>query len=85
MSAEVFRACLGIRVALFSLPGFFSPLVFLFSLAFGLFFETFASWVLALEVLNHFVFSWMHRAKWSPYCGSFCVDGRQATAMECSQ
>lgn len=64
---------------------FFFFLGVLFSLAFGLFFETFASRVLAVEVLNHFVFSWMHRARWSSYCGSFCGDGRQATVLEPGQ
>lgn len=52
---------------------------------FGSIFETFASRVLALEVLNHFVLPWLHRARWSPYCGCFCVERRQATVMERSQ
>lgn len=82
MSAEVLRACLGLCVACFSLPGLLPPpfWVFLFNLAFGLFFETFASRVLAVEVLTHFVLPWKHRARWPPNCGCFCVDGRQANS-----
>lgn len=63
--------------AWFALPPFW---VFLFNLAFGLFFETFASRVLAVEVLTHFVLPWKHRARWPPNCGCFCVDGRQANS-----
>ena len=58
------------------------PLVFVFNLAWVYFLKPFASCVLVLEVLNHFVLPWMHRIRWSPYCGCLCVDGRQAPVME---